>query len=676
MLETDRVPPTPITETSETAPYVRLEAAGRACGCMLADIKASDQTLLRLDRFKLITLKLKDGDSVDVELLQPPPAERVRLMLPSDFLRRDMARLIGKPLVKGEKTPVFTLSGEPRIIQVADTKPAGIVVLGAATEILVSDSVEDCDDDVPVTYADIGGLSREIKTVRELIEYPIRFPDLFEYLGTGPPKGIILCGPPGTGKTLMVRALLHEVGARFYHINGPEIIGKWYGESESRLREIFEEARKNAPALILIDELDAIAPKRDQVHGEVERRVVATLLTLMDGLNRQRGIVVVGTTNRPNAIDGALRRQGRFGHEIHIGVPDVEGRRQILQIHTRRMPLAGDVVLGALAEKCVGFVGADIASLCREAAYNTVRRSFSEEQLQKGDIAGPLALKVTMADFELALPSIPPSALKEFVVETPTISWSDVGGLDETKRLLIENVVYSFTKRAAFRKAGVKPARGILLYGPPGAGKTMLAKAVAAECSVNFISVKGPEILSKWQRESAERIRFLFAKAREAAPCVVFFDEIDAVGGARKGHEWSFDYDSAVNQILCEMDGVEAADGVFVIGATNRPELLDPALLRPGRFDYHIEVPLPDAPARAAIFRVHLADKPVEPHIDLTDLAGKTEGFSGAEIAECCRLAAMSALRDAHFEEVGLLVTIDHIRRAIEAVRKRNQRIS
>jgi transitional endoplasmic reticulum ATPase len=624
----------------------------------------------------LITLNLKDGDSVDVDLVVPSPAEQVRVTAPSEFLPRDVVRLVGKPVIKSEKTAVFTFAGDPRMIQIADTKPSGIVLLSNSTEIVISSATEDSHEDFPVTYADVGGLNREIKLIRELVEYPLRFPEVFEYLGTGAPKGVILYGPPGTGKTLLVRALIHEVGAHFSYINGPEIVSMWYGESERKLRDVFEEARKHAPAVVLMDELDALAPKRDQVHGEVERRIVATLLTLMDGVNKQNGVVVVGTTNRPNAIDSALRRQGRFGHEIHIGVPDIAGRRQILEIHTRQMPLSNDVSLNVLAEKCVGFVGSDVASLCHEAAYNSLRRSFSVEQFQKGEIASWQGLKVSMADFEQAIPSIPPSALKEFVIEVPKVSWDDVGGLDEVKRLLVENIVYPITKRSAFRKAGVQPARGILLYGPPGTGKTMLAKAVASQCAVNFISVRGPEILSKWQRESAERIRFLFAKAREASPCVIFFDEIDAVAGVRRGHEYSFDIDSAVNQILCEMDGIETAEGVFVIGATNRRELLDPALLRPGRLDYLVEVPLPDSPARSAIFQVHLANKPVESRIDFRELVEKTLDFSGAEISESCRLATMNALRDVDFEESDLVVKMNHILDAIDAVRKTKEEIA
>jgi len=676
IIELNRFPQAPLPEPKQSPVYIKLQKLGRSCACILADVKASDENVLRIDRFKLVTLNLKDGDSVDVDLINPLPAEQVRVTAPSEFLQRDVVRLVGKPVVKSEKTAVFTLAGDPRIIQIADTKPTGIVLLSNTTEILMSGTAEDGGDNIPITYSDIGGLNREIKIVREFVEYPLRFPEVFDYLGTGSPRGVILYGPPGTGKTLIVRALIHEVGAHFYSLNGPEIISMWYGESEKRLRDVFEEARRHAPAVILIDELDAVAPKRDETHGDMERRIVATLLTLMDGIAKQKGVVVVGTTNRPNAIDSALRRQGRFGHEIHIGVPDTVGRQEIFQIHTRQMPLSDDVSLNELAEKCVGFVGADVAALCREAAYNSLRRSFSEEQFQNGDITNWQTLKVSMADFEQAIPSIPPSALKEFVIEVPKTSWDDVGGLDEAKRLLVENIVYPFTKRKAFRKAGLKAARGILLYGPPGTGKTILAKAVATQCAVNFISVRGPEVLSKWQRESAERIRFLFAKAREASPCVIFFDEIDAVAAARKGHEYSFDVDSVVNQILCEMDGIESAEGVFVIGATNRPELLDPALLRPGRFDYQVEVLLPDPVARGTIFKVHLANKPVESGIDLGELVGKTQGFSGAEIAESCRLATMTALRETDFEESGLVVKMKHLRDAIIMVRNTKERIS
>ena len=674
IVETDQ--PLPLKSTSKSTSYIKLQKSGRSCGCILADLKSSGENVLRIDRFKLVTLNLKDGESVDVDLVIPSPAEQVRVTAPSEFLQRDVVRLVGKPVIKSEKTAVFTFAGDPRMIQITDTKPSGIVLLSSNTEIIVSNDADNEHEDFPVTYADIGGLNREIKLIRELVEYPLRFPELFEHLGTGAPKGVILHGPPGTGKTLMVRALIHEVGARFYYINGPEILSMWHGESERNLREVFEQARKSAPSVILIDELDSLAPKRDQVHAEVDRRIVATLLTLMDGISKEKGVVVVGTTNRPNAIDSALRRQGRFGHEIHIGVPDSEGRKQILKIHSRQMPLSNDINLDVLAERCVGFVGADVSSLCHEAAYNCLRRSFSAEQFQKGEIGNWQGLTVSMTDFEQAIPSIPPSALKEFVIEVPKVSWADVGGLDEVKRLLVENIVYPITKRAAFRKAGLKAARGILLYGPPGTGKTMLAKAVASQCAVNFISVKGPELLSKWQQESAERIRFLFTKAREASPCVVFFDEIDAVAAARRGHEYSFDADSAVNQILCEMDGIETAEGVFVIGATNRRELLDPALLRPGRFDYQIEVPLPDSAARNSIFRVHLTNKPIEAEIDFRTLVENSQGFSGAEISEACRLATMNALRDTHFEASGFVVKMYHLRGAIDAVRKTKEGIN
>ena len=412
-------------------------------------------------------------------------------------------------------------------------------------------------------------------------------------------------GPPGTGKTLIAKALASEVGAKFFTVSGPEFFSMMYGESERKLRNVFEEAQKKAPSVILIDELDALTPRRDKTQGELEQRLVATLLTLMDGLKQLKSVVVVGTTNRINSIDTALRREGRFGHEVYIGVPDTEARKEIIKIHTRRMPLSPDVNLDSIADRTRGFVGADISSLCREAAYNTLRRSHSFDllTLEKGKIIPYEGLKVKQVDFDNALPNISPSAMKEFLIEIPKVTWDDIGGLEEIKRLLIENIVYAITKREVFKKIGVKPAKGVLLYGPPGTGKTLLAKAVANQCGVNFIAIKGPEIRSKWVGESEERIRFLFAKAREVSPCVIFFDEIDAAVPIRGGDSTGIT-DSIVNQVLSEMDGIESAEGVFVIGATNRVGLIDPALLRPGRFDYQIEVPLPDAQARRAIFEV------------------------------------------------------------------------
>lgn len=656
----------------KTPRFLKLQNAGKTCGCILAEVRRCGVNKIWLDQFKQRHLNIRDGDPVDIEEIQPPVAQKIELRVPPDFLERDMARFIGKPVTRGEKTALYSFSGDPRPVTVADVKPSGIVAIASTTDIVTSGMEA---EEVPITYKDIGGLNREIKLIREVVEYPLRFPEVFEYLGVSQPRGIILHGPPGTGKTLIARALATEVGAKFYSISGPEIFSMWYGESERKLREIFDEAQKNAPSVILIDELDALAPKRERAHGELEQRIVAAMLTLMDGLRQLKSVVVVGTTNRINSIDIALRREGRFGHEVHIGVPDSAERKEILEIHTHRMPLSADVDLNLIAERTVGFVGADIGALCRAAAYNALRQSFPPDAFEKGQIIPHEELKVNQSDFENALPNIPPSAMKEFLIEIPKVSWEDIGGLDEVKRLLIENITYAITKPEVFKKVGVKPARGILLYGPPGTGKTLLAKAVANQCGANFISVKGPEIRSKWIGESEERIRFLFAKAREVAPCVIFFDEIDAAAPAR-GRDVSGVTDTIVNQILSEMDGIESAKGVFIIGATNRAELLDPALLRPGRFDYHIEVPLPAPSARKAIFDAHLKGKPVAQDINIEELVELTEGFSGAEIAEACRQGAWDAIRDGEFEADRVKVTMNHIEEAITNVKQTRDKLT
>jgi len=660
-------------EAPRAARFLKLIKKQKTCGCILSEVRKNGRGKGRiyLDRFKQWHLQIKDGDLVTVEEVRPAYAAKVELQAPADFSERDAARFIGKPVVKGEKTALFTFSGESRLVVVKDTLPKGVVVLAPTTDIDTSGTQP---EQVPVTYKDIGGLDREIKLIREIVEYPIRFPDVFEYLGVSPPRGIILHGPPGTGKTLIARALANEIGASFFSISGPEVYSKWYGKSEESLRNIFEEAVKNAPSVVVIDELDALVPRREKVHGDQEQRIVATFLTQMDGLKEMREVAVVGTTNRLNAIDPALRRGGRFEHEVHIGVPDTTGRKDILAIHTRRMPLAGDVNLDLTAENTAGFVGADIASLCREAAYNALRRSFSAEAFESGRIDPNGRLRVNKSDFETALRTVRPSAMKEFIVEIPKVSWDDIGGLDELKRLLIENISYAITKREAFRKVGVKPAGGILLYGLPGTGKTLLAKAVASQCSANFISVKGPEIRSKWLGESEEKIRFLFARARQSAPCVIFFDEMDAIVSFR-GRDITGVTDAIINQLLAEMDGIESDEGVFVIGATNRIDLRDPAVLRPGRFDYYIEVPVPDLSTRKSIFNVHLRKKPVAGDVSLEELAELTDAFSGAEIAEVCRGAAWNALREVGFEADRVGVTMNHLIKAISEVQQTRDKL-
>ncbi len=657
---------------------VRLTRGTKSCGALVQAVEHGEASIY-VDKHLRLELRVRPGEKVLVEPADPPPASQMRLYVPAAWASPEGGRLLagllnGRPLHRGQRLPVFTFSGAAIMVEVAATVPEGIVLVTGQTECTAEAQPERVQA-AGVTYRDIGGLDRELRRIRELVEFPLRSPETFAQLGIEAPRGVILYGPPGTGKTLIAKALSNEVGAQFFAIQGPEMVSAYYGESERRLRETFEKARDAAPAVILIDELDALAPHRERVHGELERRLVATLLTLMDGLTELRGVVVIGTTNRLDGVDPALRRPGRFEHEIHVGVPDQAGRLQILGIHTRRMPLAPDVDLETLAAKTPGFVGADLAALCREAGYAALRRAFPTALLEKGDFLLPAGVAVTAADFATALAAVQPSGMREVMVQiSRDITWDQIGGLDEVKQLIVESVIYALLKADAYRAAGIRPARGLLLYGPPGTGKTLLAKAVATECGVNFIAVRGPEIRSKWFGESEEKIRFIFARAREVAPAVLFFDEVDAIAPAR-GAEPGGHTDSLVNQLLAEMDGLESAEGVFVIAATNRAELLDPALLRPGRFDLQVYVPLPDEEARQRIFGVHLRRTPLAGDVDLADLAARTEGCSGAEIAEICRLAALYALREVGFAAEGIQVRRSHFQQAIAEVEKTRQRL-
>ncbi|MEM4714137.1 MAG: CDC48 family AAA ATPase [Candidatus Nanoarchaeia archaeon] len=536
---------------------------------------------------------------------------------------------------------------------VVSTNPKDVVVVTEDTEIeVLSEPVELKEEKVPdVTYEDIGGLQDEVKRVREMIELPLKHPELFETLGVQPPKGVLLYGPPGTGKTLIAKAVANEASAHFISIAGPEIMNKFVGEAEKRLRDIFTEAEKNAPAIIFIDEIDAIAPKREESYGEVERRVVAQLLALMDGLKSRGRVIVIAATNRPDAIDPALRRGGRFDREIEIGVPNKEGRLEILKIHTRNMPLAKDVNLDELAAATHGFVGADLEGLCKEAAMAALRRSipeFSENLKENEKVPQEILekLQVTKSDFKEALKVVRPSAMREVFIEAPKVKWTDIGGLDNIKQETKEAIEWPLKHPEIFQKMGIRPPRGILLYGPPGCGKTLIAKAVAAESQANFIYVKGPEILSKWVGESEKAIREIFKRARQVAPCIIFFDEIDAVAPKRGGSLDNKVTERVVDQLLTEMDGLEDMTDVVVLAATNRPELLDPALLRPGRFDRFLLIPPPDEATRLEIFKIHTKNMPLDKDVNLKELAEKTEGYSGADIEALCREAAMFALRD------------------------------
>jgi len=534
---------------------------------------------------------------------------------------------------------------------VVNTNPKQAVIVTDQTELILNPKATEVTEEkiVDVTYEDIGGLEEEVKKVRELVELPLKHPEIFNKLGIEPPKGVLLHGPPGTGKTLLARAVANETAAHFISINGPEVVSKFVGEAERRIRKIFEEAEKNAPTIIFIDELDAIAPKRDETYGEVERRIVAQLLATMDGLKSRGRVVVIGATNRPNALDSALRRPGRFDREVEIGIPDKKGRLSILKIHTRNMPLTKDVNLQRLADITYGFVGADLEALCKEAAMNVLRRvlpdlRFKEDKPLDEDILKKLI--VTGSDFKGALRLVRPSALREVMIEIPNVTWNDIGGLVKIKQELKETIEWPLKHPDSFTNLGIKPPKGVLLYGPPGTGKTLLAKAVANESDANFISIKGPELLSLWVGESERGIRKIFEKARQVAPCIIFFDEIDSIASMRGKDSGSNVTDRVVNQLLTEMDGLEELTDVVIIGATNRPDLVDPALLRPGRFDRILMVPMPDKESRDLIFKVHTKNMPLTKDVKIEKLVEKTNNFVGADIEALCREAAMLALRE------------------------------
>jgi transitional endoplasmic reticulum ATPase len=563
-------------------------------------------------------------------------------------------------------------------LAVVTTKPAGVVQITEITEVEVQtepvdvSKLEGVKNVVDVTYEDIGGLKEEVKKVREMIEIPLKRPELFERLGISPPKGVLMHGPPGTGKTLLAKAVANESDAHFITINGPEIMSKYVGGSEERLRELFEEAEENAPSIIFIDEIDAIAPKREEVSGEVERRTVAQLLTLMDGLKSRGQVVVIGATNRPDALDHAIRRGGRFDREIEIGVPDKDGRGEVLQIHTRGMPLDDKVDLEEMADTTHGFVGADLESLCKEAAMRVLRRVLpdikGDEEISKETLKKMI---VTKADFKEALKEVSPSALREVLVQVPDIKWDDIGGLESAKQELQEAVEWPLKYPESFEKFGVRPPRGVLIYGPPGTGKTLLAKAVANESDANFIAVKGPELLSKWVGESEKGVREVFRKARQTAPTVIFFDEIDSIASTRGGSSSDSGVTQrVVNQLLTEIDGLEELQDVAVIAATNRVDILDPALTRPGRFDRHVKVDDPDEKARTAIFKVHTTKMPLADDVDLEVLAKRTEGFVGADIEAVCREAVMLTLRESLESEK---VDMKHFKEAMKKVKPKKE---
>jgi len=642
--------------------------------------------IIRMDGFQRRNAGTSLDDKVGIAKITPKnatkltvaPLEELKLTGAEEYVQ---TVLNGRVVAKGD---IFQLNvmGNRIELMVTGFVPSGpAALISESTRIIISEKPvkENVASFGRVSYEDIGGLEEEVRKVREMIELPLKHPELFERLGVEAPKGVLLHGPPGTGKTLLARAVASEVNANFYSIGGPEIMSKFYGESEERLREIFKQAEENAPSIIFIDEIDSIAPKRDEVTGETERRVVAQLLALMDGLESRGKVVVIGATNRPNALDPALRRPGRFDREIEISVPNRKGRLEILSIHTRGMPLDKDVDLEKLADLTHGYVGADLLALCKEAAMRSLRRVLPGIDVESDTIPSEVlrSLTVRMDDFMSALREMSPSGLREVLVERPNVSWDDIGGLEDVKQELQQAIEWPLKYGSAFRHLDLQPPKGILLHGPPGTGKTLLAKAVAHESQANFINVKGPEFLSKWVGESEKAVRETFRKARQAAPCVVFIDEIDAVVPIRgSGVGDAQVTERVVSQLLTELDGLEELQGVSVIAATNRLDIIDPALLRPGRFDRLIYVPPPDLEARKSILRIHTRRKPLGPDVNLDRLAERLENYTGAEIAAICSQAAMAALKEFVEKHGGikeekineLVINSRHFEEAIEKV--------
>ena len=614
--------------------------------------------LIRIDGYTRENISVGIDDQITVQKVNVENAEEIKMSPIVDLniagLENYMSEKLDGRVVAKDDVLLFNIMGKRIGFIIISTKPQNQALLinshtkfkfGTTSDIPVQDKKID-----RITYEDIGGIKNEVQKVREIIELPLRHPELFDKIGIDAPKGVLLHGPPGTGKTLLAKAVANETNANFYSIGGPEIMSKFYGESEEKLRNIFLQAQDKAPSIIFIDEIDSIAPKRDEVSGDVEKRIVSQLLTLMDGLKARGKVVVIAATNRPNAIDQALRRPGRFDREIEIGIPDEEGRFDILQIHTRGMPLEQDLDLKSYAKITHGFVGADLEMVAKEAAMRSLRRIIPEINLKESKIPIDILnkIKITSQDLDDALKEVHPSAMREVLVQKPNIQWKDIGGLDNLKEELKEAIEWPLKHADLFIKAAIKPPKGILLYGPPGTGKTLLAKAVASTSESNFISIKGPELLSKWVGESEKGVREIFRKARQAAPCVIFFDEIDAIAPTRSGSDGGDSHvtERLVSQMLTEIDGLDDLKGVVIIGATNRPDIIDKALLRPGRFDRLLEIPIPDNYTRKQILQVHLKKKPLGADVNIDKLVELTDSFTGAEIEALVNAAAIAAVKE------------------------------
>ena len=593
------------------------------------------------------------GDKITIKSVEAANAEQI-ILSPTEKIAAEglqeymIYNYLNHVFTTGDTISLNTQMGGRVQFVVTSTKPAKPVIVTEQTEFKLGNMTKAVDSTVPrITYDELGGLKNEVQKIREMVELPMRHPELFEKIGVEAPKGVLLYGPPGTGKTLLAKAVAGETNAHFTSLSGPEIMGKYYGESEERIREIFNQAEENSPSIIFIDEIDSIAPKRDEVSGEVEKRIVSQLLTLMDGMKSRGKVVVIAATNRPDSIDPALRRPGRFDREIEIGIPDEEGRYEILSIHTRGMPIDEKVDLKQISKTTHGFVGADLEMLSKEAAMRSLRRILPEIDLDEDKISAEILqkIKITSEDFRDALKEVRPSALREVQVQVPNVSWDDVGGLDELKEELREAIEWPIKHKDAFEYVDVQSPKGVLLYGPPGTGKTLIAKALAKMTDSNFISVKGPELLSKWVGESEKGVREIFRKARQVAPCIIFFDEIDALVPRRSGSDSSHVSENVVSQILTEIDGLEELHNVLIIGATNRLDIVDEALLRPGRFDRVIEVPKPDAKGREQIFKIHTQKKPLANDVNISKIVELTNGFSGAEMAAIANRAAIASLK-------------------------------